>query len=362
MKTVAAGASVSALAADRWQWPSPTGITPLSFLRCHAVRDPTHATEWAPHAASGVCTAPPEPAATLGAKPTAPSSAVHLTANGSASAAPAVAAPSRLSSFQLDAAGILEKRRRLVGPNLALFFKDEPLHVVQGSGCELFDAEVGACSWDDAAGMPLHRADHAPHGMDSGTHLSLQLSDAYSMCCAPRASQGNAYLDCINNVSHVGHAHPTVAAAASAQLATLNTNSRYLSQVRLLREPPSLRPCSARPDAFGWHPVAAVHAHPRLNQAASPPPPLFAAAAGPGGLRRGAGAAAARPAAGGTGRDTQVKAARHQHSAAAAMPPAPGFVTVHSLPRQGVVSASIPCGFSVTPRGRCASPPSRWCT
>lgn len=47
----------------------------------------------------------------------------------------------------------------------------------------------------------------------------------------PRALQGTAYLDCINNVSHVGHAHPTVAAAASAQLATLNTNVRFLSQV-----------------------------------------------------------------------------------------------------------------------------------
>ena len=32
----------------------------------------------------------------------------------------------------------------------------------------------------------------------------------------------------INNVSHVGHAHPGVAAAVAAQLGTLNTNSRYL--------------------------------------------------------------------------------------------------------------------------------------
>ena len=34
----------------------------------------------------------------------------------------------------------------------------------------------------------------------------------------------------INNVSHVGHAHPRVAQAVAQQLMTLNTNSRYLDQ------------------------------------------------------------------------------------------------------------------------------------
>jgi 4-aminobutyrate aminotransferase-like enzyme len=36
------------------------------------------------------------------------------------------------------------------------------------------------------------------------------------------------HLDCVNNVAHVGHCHPRVVAAASAQLGTLNTNSRYV--------------------------------------------------------------------------------------------------------------------------------------
>jgi 4-aminobutyrate aminotransferase-like enzyme len=36
------------------------------------------------------------------------------------------------------------------------------------------------------------------------------------------------YLDCVNNVAHVGHGHPRVVAAAAAQMATLNTNTRYL--------------------------------------------------------------------------------------------------------------------------------------
>jgi len=39
---------------------------------------------------------------------------------------------------------------------------------------------------------------------------------------------GNTYLDCVNNVCHVGHCHPRVVKAAQQQLAVLNTNTRYL--------------------------------------------------------------------------------------------------------------------------------------
>ncbi|MFT3792357.1 MAG: aminotransferase class III-fold pyridoxal phosphate-dependent enzyme [Rudaea sp.] len=39
---------------------------------------------------------------------------------------------------------------------------------------------------------------------------------------------GRAYLDCFNNVCHLGHAHPEVVAAIARQAATLNTNTRYL--------------------------------------------------------------------------------------------------------------------------------------
>merc|ERR1719193_689992 len=38
----------------------------------------------------------------------------------------------------------------------------------------------------------------------------------------------NAYLDCINNVCHVGHCHPMVVKAGQEQMAQLNTNSRFL--------------------------------------------------------------------------------------------------------------------------------------
>ncbi|GAA1203846.1 aminotransferase class III-fold pyridoxal phosphate-dependent enzyme [Pseudonocardia alaniniphila] len=39
---------------------------------------------------------------------------------------------------------------------------------------------------------------------------------------------GFGYLDAINNVSHVGHAEPRVAAAAARQMSKLNTNSRFI--------------------------------------------------------------------------------------------------------------------------------------
>ena len=39
---------------------------------------------------------------------------------------------------------------------------------------------------------------------------------------------GETYLDCVNNVCHVGHAHPAVVRAAQQQIAVLNTNTRYL--------------------------------------------------------------------------------------------------------------------------------------
>jgi hypothetical protein len=39
---------------------------------------------------------------------------------------------------------VLAKRRAHLGPNLALFFEEDPLHIVRGSGCQLFDGEGNA--------------------------------------------------------------------------------------------------------------------------------------------------------------------------------------------------------------------------
>jgi 4-aminobutyrate aminotransferase-like enzyme/Ser/Thr protein kinase RdoA (MazF antagonist) len=44
------------------------------------------------------------------------------------------------------------------------------------------------------------------------------------------AADGRRYLDCVNNVAHVGHSHPLVVRAASEQMALLNTNTRYLHE------------------------------------------------------------------------------------------------------------------------------------
>ncbi len=74
---------------------------------------------------------------------------------------------------------LIAARDRVLGPSYRLFY-DRPVHLVRGEGTRLYDAD-GAC-----------------------------------------------YLDAYNNVASVGHCHPHVVAAASRQLATLNTHTRYL--------------------------------------------------------------------------------------------------------------------------------------
>jgi len=74
---------------------------------------------------------------------------------------------------------LIDRRARLLGPNVSTFY-DEPLHIVKGEGVWLWDAE------------------------------------------------GRKYLDCYNNVPHVGHCNPRVVEAICRQAATLNTHTRYL--------------------------------------------------------------------------------------------------------------------------------------
>lgn len=56
---------------------------------------------------------------------------------------------------------------------------------------------------------------------------------------------GNEYLDCVNNVAHVGHCHPEVVGAECAQAATLNTNTRFLNDNIVLC---AQKICSLMPD------------------------------------------------------------------------------------------------------------------
>ena len=65
-----------------------------------------------------------------------------------------------------------------------------------------------------------------------GRGLSLAYSNPLTMVRGEGQymfdEQGRRYLDCINNVNHVGHCHPQVVEAAARQMALLNTNTRYL--------------------------------------------------------------------------------------------------------------------------------------
>lgn len=74
---------------------------------------------------------------------------------------------------------LARRRARALGPAYRLFY-ETPVHLVRGQGVHLYDP------------------------------------------------QGNAYLDCYNNVASVGHCHPRVVEAMAKQAATLATHTRYL--------------------------------------------------------------------------------------------------------------------------------------
>ena len=66
----------------------------------------------------------------------------------------------------------------------------------------------------------------------SGKSLSLSYREPLTIVRGAGAylydANGRAYLDLVNNVAHVGHAHPRVVDAAARQMALLETNTRYL--------------------------------------------------------------------------------------------------------------------------------------
>jgi 4-aminobutyrate aminotransferase-like enzyme len=83
-----------------------------------------------------------------------------------------------------DAATLIERRNRLLGPSYRLFY-DSPIHLVRGEGAWLFD------------------------------------------------DNGDRFLDCYNNVAALGHAHPRVVEAIARQASLLNTHTRYLHETIL---------------------------------------------------------------------------------------------------------------------------------
>ncbi|KAM5194161.1 ethanolamine-phosphate phospho-lyase [Mantella aurantiaca] len=74
----------------------------------------------------------------------------------------------------------MEMRKKHIGPSCKVFFAKDPIKIVRATGQYMFD------------------------------------------------EKGERYLDCINNVAHVGHSHPDVTKAAVKQMEVLNTNSRFL--------------------------------------------------------------------------------------------------------------------------------------
>jgi 4-aminobutyrate aminotransferase-like enzyme/Ser/Thr protein kinase RdoA (MazF antagonist) len=85
----------------------------------------------------------------------------------------------RACGFGRPSSAVLAARREHLGPSLSISYQ-KPLHITHGYRQRLFSAE------------------------------------------------GRGYLDCVNNVAHVGHSHPRVNEAAFAQMRALNTNTRYL--------------------------------------------------------------------------------------------------------------------------------------
>ena len=79
---------------------------------------------------------------------------------------------------------LMQRRARLMGPNVPTFYRT-PVHLVRGEGVWLWDAA------------------------------------------------GKRYLDCYNNVPHVGHCHPRVVEAICRQAGILNTHTRYLHDLVL---------------------------------------------------------------------------------------------------------------------------------
>ncbi|KAG5181531.1 pyridoxal phosphate-dependent transferase [Tribonema minus] len=92
---------------------------------------------------------------------------------------------SESSAIVLNKEDVIGARKACMGSNVSVSYSSEPLMMLRGRGSWLYD------------------------------------------------ETGRRYLDCVNNVAHVGHCHPKVAAASCEQLGLLNTNSRYLHPKRV---------------------------------------------------------------------------------------------------------------------------------
>lgn len=89
--------------------------------------------------------------------------------------------PKTLAQLTPHEQRIIERRQKLLGPSYQLMY-EHPVELVKGQGSYMYDPE------------------------------------------------GNAYLDCYNNVVSVGHCNPRVVEAVYKQMQTLNTHTRYMNE------------------------------------------------------------------------------------------------------------------------------------
>lgn len=110
--------------------------------------------------------------------------------------------------------------------------------LLQTNPVKASDAFRKACGFDSL----IHpEDDHASLLSERKEHVGRNLSISYKkpLKIVKGAFQylyddiGNTFIDCVNNVSHVGHCHPVVVKAMQKQIATLNTNTRYLNDAMM---------------------------------------------------------------------------------------------------------------------------------
>uniref|UniRef100_A0A8C6LJS1 Ethanolamine-phosphate phospho-lyase n=1 Tax=Nothobranchius furzeri TaxID=105023 RepID=A0A8C6LJS1_NOTFU len=85
-----------------------------------------------------------------------------------------------MSVQELEKKKTIDLRKKHIGPSCKIFFSHDPIKIVRAKGQYMYD------------------------------------------------ENGQQYLDCINNVAHVGHCHPDVVTAGAQQMEMLNTNTRFL--------------------------------------------------------------------------------------------------------------------------------------
>ncbi|CAM4530288.1 hypothetical protein PO909_023425 [Leuciscus waleckii] len=85
-----------------------------------------------------------------------------------------------MATTTFDKQKTIDLRRKYVGPSCKVFFSHDPIKIVRARGQYMYN------------------------------------------------EKDEKYLDCINNVAHVGHCHPDVVEAGTKQMELLNTNSRFL--------------------------------------------------------------------------------------------------------------------------------------